>query len=192
MDEKLPLPSQIGLNVEQKNEVPNNSKRLYEIKNNTSVSIENGDNMAVVSNLSIADFPTIDLPASPSIGTTLDIVQGKTNQLLIQGNGKNILINYIKCADATIATFSGVNGLIESGNVYGPNTAISCKIVYNGTEWQNLGTCILVDVTGVEDDEKLTASSNYAMPQEAYTSPILLTFTYTDNIGRLYEGKLYR
>ena len=189
MDEKLPSPTQIGLNILQKNEVPDNSQNIYEIKNNTPINIENGENTAVVLPLVISDFPSIKLPASPPKGTLLNVLQGRTNKILLEGNGDNILINYIKRSDSTISTTSGPKILLSSGSSYGATTASSCTLVYTGSEWQTLRTCILVNAILVGDDETLSASLSYGMPQEAYTSPIILTFTYADSLGNLYPNK---
>jgi hypothetical protein len=189
MASNLPLPTYILLNQEQKNEIPDYSQKIYEIKDNTPLEIKNINNIVVVRETPISNFPTIILPQTPTIGTIVDIAQGRTNNLVMCGNGKNILINYIKYATNNIATFSDSNILIDSGESFAPNTQCSFSVTYNGEEWQNLNACILVNIQTISNESSLTASREYGMIQEAGKSPILLTFTYSDNLGNLYSGK---
>ena len=189
MASNLPLPTYLALNQEQKNEIPEYSLKLYEISDNTPKKIEYKNSIVVVDDAAIADFPSIILPAEPEVGSTVNIMQGRTNQLIVSGNGKNILINYIKYSTNTVATSSEPRMLMDSGASYGANKQCSFTVAYTGEEWQNLGASILVNIQGFSDDETFTAARYYGMPQEAYTSPILITFTYSDSLGNLYSNK---
>jgi hypothetical protein len=133
----------------------------------------------------------ITLPASPTNGIFYNFTQPVGVKVILLAVGKTFNLSYINIANNTFSNIS------TNTEIYIQNSGIGSYSIYNIiydanlNTWKsnNLGCSPLLQA--IADASGITVSPrSYAMYEERKTVPLALTFTETDNAGRIYPNHL--